>query len=165
MNSTDARALFGRHLDLSPLRGRRRGVVACIFHKDRTPSLSVDLDRALFNCFSCGAQGGLRRFRELVGEEWRPVNPNHVSESEAARARRIVLVDERRRRARLAEWSHLLRAMAWLRTQERAIAAVRATATDDDDGWAALHDAAVLEAYVEAKTVEIESLLEEGRVA
>jgi hypothetical protein len=55
--------------------------------------------------------------------------------------------------------------MAWLRRQERAIAAIRGRVTDDADGWAALHDAAVLETYVEAKTVEIESILASGRVA
>jgi len=27
--------VFARHLDLAPLRGRRHGVVACIFHEDR----------------------------------------------------------------------------------------------------------------------------------
>src|SRR5262245_5570956 len=60
--------LFARHLDLAPLRSRRRGLVRCPFHRDRTPSLSVDLDAAIFNCFGCGAHGGWKRFAELVGE-------------------------------------------------------------------------------------------------
>jgi hypothetical protein len=61
--------VFERHLDLAPLRGRRRGLVRCAFHRpDRHGSLSVDLDRGLFHCFRCGAQGGLLRFAELVGE-------------------------------------------------------------------------------------------------
>ena len=82
---------FARHLDLAPLRGRRRGSVRCIFHQERTPSLSVDLDRGLFHCFGCGAEGGVRRFRELVGESQlgaiiRPMR----RETEAARGRREV---------------------------------------------------------------------------
>ena len=60
--------VFARHLDLAPLRGRRHGVVACIFHEDRTPSLSVHLDRGIFNCHGCGVGGGIKRFAELVGE-------------------------------------------------------------------------------------------------
>ncbi len=61
--------LFARHLDLSPLRGRRRGLVECIFHDDRRASLSVDLDREVFHCFACGVGGGIKRFAELVGEQ------------------------------------------------------------------------------------------------
>ena len=160
----NGRALFARHLDLSRVRGSR-GVVACIFHKDQTPSLSVDLDRALFNCFACGARGGARRFAELVSEAPLVRIQAASNESEAERARRIVIAEERRRQTRMAEWSHLGRATAWLRRQERAIAAIRGRAADDADGWDALHDAAVLETYVEAKTAEIESILASGRVA
>lgn len=71
--------IFERHLDFRPLRGRRRGLLRCIFHRpDRRGSLSVDLDRGLFNCFACGAQGGLRRFAALVGEKiW--INPGPIS--------------------------------------------------------------------------------------
>jgi CHC2 zinc finger len=63
-----ARELFERHLNLRPLRQRSRALVHCIFHADRTASLSVDLERGLFHCFGCGVHGGVRRFAELVGE-------------------------------------------------------------------------------------------------
>lgn len=33
--------------------------VLCPFHQDTTPSLSVDIERGLFHCFSCGVGGGL----------------------------------------------------------------------------------------------------------
>lgn len=36
----------------------RRATGLCPFHKDRNPSLSMDLDRGLFHCFTCGASGG-----------------------------------------------------------------------------------------------------------
>src|SRR5262245_15574688 len=61
--------LFERHLDLTPLRGRPRGVTFCRFHPDRKHrSLSVDLERGLFHCFACGVGGGVFRFARLVGE-------------------------------------------------------------------------------------------------
>lgn len=40
----------------------------CPFHTDKHPSFSVDLDRALCHCFSCGYNGKLRcLFREITG--------------------------------------------------------------------------------------------------
>ena len=40
----------------------------CPFHTDKHPSFSVDIDRALCHCFSCGYNGTLRRlFREITG--------------------------------------------------------------------------------------------------
>ncbi|MGH7390788.1 MAG: CHC2 zinc finger domain-containing protein [Candidatus Rokuibacteriota bacterium] len=60
--------IVGHHADLSPLRDRRRGMIRCPFHRDRTPSFSVDLDRGVFHCFGCGVEGGVKRFAELVGD-------------------------------------------------------------------------------------------------
>ncbi|MGH7299511.1 MAG: CHC2 zinc finger domain-containing protein [Candidatus Rokuibacteriota bacterium] len=70
----DAGDLFRRHLDLRQLRGRSRGVTFCPFHAHhaRMPSCSIDLDRGLFCCHACGEQGGVKRFRELVGEAGPP---------------------------------------------------------------------------------------------
>ena len=156
--------MFGKYLDLSQLRGPR-GTVVCIFHKDRTPSLSVDLERGLFHCFGCGAQGGVRRFAELVGE--RPETRRWVGpiESELRQAWRRVIEDERARQARMADWGPLLRAMRWLCTMERLVASCRATAPDSESGWEVLADAAVVEQFVDAKTAEVEGLLAAGRVA
>lgn len=40
----------------------------CPFHTDKHPSFSVDIDRALCHCFSCGYNGTLRKlFREITG--------------------------------------------------------------------------------------------------
>lgn len=40
----------------------------CPFHTDKHPSFSIDIDRALCHCFSCGYNGTLRRlFREITG--------------------------------------------------------------------------------------------------
>jgi hypothetical protein len=166
VNTADARELFARHLDLSPLRHRPRGVVKCIFHRDKTASLSVDVDKGVFHCFGCAEQGGVRRFAQLVGERaaerWPASRP---WESELQQARRRVIDEERWRQMRMAEWAPLLHAMTWLRTMERLIASVRARVPDDVAGWEALDDAAVLERFVDAKTAEIEGLLAAGRVA
>jgi hypothetical protein len=157
--------LFGRYLDLAPLGGRHRGLVVCPFHRDRTASLSIDLDRGLFHCFACNAEGGVRRFAELVGEGPPEVRPPGPPESEVEEARRRVLQEEHGRQARMAHWWPLLHAMAWLRVMERLIAWVRANASDSESGWIALEDAATLERFVDAKTTELEGLLARGRVA
>jgi len=159
-----SRALFGRHLDLSRLRGGR-GVVACCFHRDRTPSLSVDVERGLFNCFSCGARGGVRRFAELVGEPVGHVRRAAPVESEGQSALRAVLEAERHRQLRMRDWWPFLTAMTRLRRLERAVAAVRAHAGDDERGWGALADAAIAATYVESKTCEIETIIASGRIA
>ena len=118
--------LFARHLDLEPLRGRRRGSVRCIFHEERTPSLSVDLDRGVFYCFGCGEQGGIRRFAELVGESApRPLRLVRRA-TEAERGRREVVEDADRARARLAGWSDVLAIVGWAWTTRETIRRVRA---------------------------------------
>ena len=33
------------------------GKIACVFHDEADPSLSVDLEEQLFKCFACGAAG------------------------------------------------------------------------------------------------------------
>ena len=37
--------------------GKERDVTNCPLHEDRTPSLSYDTARNLWNCFSCGRGG------------------------------------------------------------------------------------------------------------
>src|SRR5262249_484366 len=69
------------------------GLVRCIFHAEQTPSLSIDTERGLFHCFGCGVGGGVRKFAELVGEQW----GNTRRESRVTRAR--FAVQARRRQA------------------------------------------------------------------
>lgn len=41
---------------------------SCPYHKDKHPSCSIDVEKGLFNCFSCGQKGTLRRvFRDING--------------------------------------------------------------------------------------------------
>lgn len=39
------------------MRGRQTGMTQCPLHEDKTPSLSVDLNKQLWNCHSCGEAG------------------------------------------------------------------------------------------------------------
>lgn len=61
-----------------------RGVVLCVFHQEKTPSLSINLEKGVFHCFGCGLSGGVKDFARLVGEPWGSTR----SESGTAKARR-----------------------------------------------------------------------------
>lgn len=132
--------VFARHLDLTPLGGRRRGKVRCIFHQERTASLSLDLEAGVFHCFGCGQQGGITRFAALVGEradtaelDTRPEpdqTPWLIASRLAGRQAWTRAVD-------------LYEAADWIRRTRRDVAHVRAIATEAD--WDALQRAAHLE--------------------
>ena len=149
-----AEGLFGRHLDLSPLRGRRRGVVRCIFQpRDRTPSLSVDLDAGVFHCFSCGVKGGVRRFAALVGEERVSVGPTR-RRSALDEARHVALEAERAAQRRRDRFRPLMEASADFRSMMLAVDAARGVATaagpDSELVWELLEIAASLERFAHA---------------
>lgn len=95
-NSLQARFsdLVHRHIPkFTPCDGR--GLVLCLFHQEKTPSLSIDLEKGVFHCFGCGAEGGVKRFAELLGEPWE----NTRSESRTAKARRARFRAEQQARA------------------------------------------------------------------
>lgn len=50
----------------------QNAMVRCVFHEDRTPSLSLDLDRGLWICFQCGERGSIfslaRRLEQEIDE-------------------------------------------------------------------------------------------------
>lgn len=46
-----------------------KGLVRCPLHRDAHPSMSIDLNKGLFNCFSCGYKGRIDKlYREEYGE-------------------------------------------------------------------------------------------------
>lgn len=75
-----------------------RGRVACLFHQDTTPSLSIDTERGLFHCFGCGVGGGVRDFARLVGEEW-TITGSETHTPALRRERARMAVEARRRTA------------------------------------------------------------------
>lgn len=54
-------------------KGEGRATAICPFHDDRNPSLSIDSNRGIYKCFSCGAGGDAFKFvaeySKLHGEE------------------------------------------------------------------------------------------------
>jgi hypothetical protein len=169
----DVAQLFGRHLDLTPLRGRRRGVVRCIFQpRDRTPSLSIDMDRGVFFCHSCGVCGGYTRFAELVGEApARLTVPLRRGESPLAAARRATL-----RAARGERWASegvqlLWRLSDWMRANRRKVDTLRQFAGrlgSQPEQIEACHlvlaRAAQLETLGAAIEAEVDDILSTGRI-
>src|SRR5262245_54863501 len=71
----------------------------CPFHHEKTPSLSIDLEKCVFHCFGCGAEGGVKRFAALVGEPWGSTR----SESRTAKARHARCQVERQAREILGQ--------------------------------------------------------------
>src|SRR5262245_46786467 len=67
----------------------------CPFHREHTPSLSVNIEKGVFHCFGCGVSGGVKRFAELVGEPWGSTR----SESRTAKAHRARFQAEHQARA------------------------------------------------------------------
>jgi CHC2 zinc finger len=162
--------LFGRHLELAPLRGRRLGLVRCVFHTpDRRGSLSIDLDRGLFHCFTCGAGGGLVRFAELVGERVARSAPQLTHESPLQQARRQILRIARAQDARRAEWLPLWHVSDHIRLCARLVREARQWATqlgpDDPRTWPLLERAAAVEREGLSVEAELDSILADGRVA
>lgn len=60
--AVDMVALVGARTDLRRVGGRYTGL--CPFHDERTPSFSVNAERALYHCFGCGASGDAIKFVE-----------------------------------------------------------------------------------------------------
>src|SRR5262249_9655362 len=160
-----------RHLNLAPLGGQARGLVACIFHEDRSPSLSVDLELGVFHCFGCGAQGGLQRFAELTGERTRdskpPARRGHARSSLLATARRRAAQQVQRDVARAAEWAPWNDCADFIRSSRRVVDEARAVATtlgpDHPRVCRLLELAAEWERLVPAIEAELDDLLA-GRV-
>ena len=51
------------HYDLSPEKpGSKQVKIHCPFHEDRTPSCSINIEKGIFNCFGCPAEGNVLDF-------------------------------------------------------------------------------------------------------
>jgi hypothetical protein len=161
--------LFARYLDLSALRGRRRGLVPCLFHAEHTPSLSVDLDAGVFHCFGCGEQGGVLRFAELVGEALEPIPRAPApppTEWEQAWRRAVRTAEAQGRQH--AEWAPHYAVSDFIRRSTVAVLQARAVATrlgpTHPKTWPLLELAAHAERDEMRVTAAMDALLEEGRI-
>jgi hypothetical protein len=147
-------SIFSRHLDLKHLRGLR-GKVRCIFHQERTASLSIDLEAGVFHCFGCGVEGGVKRFAELVGEtapsDVRPAEPETTWQA----AMRMV---GEQRWSQEAVW-RTYELADWVRRTRHAVADVRRLAARDCEAcWAVLERAAHLETVANHIEEELDAI-------
>src|SRR5205823_173854 len=123
--------------------------------------LSVDLDREIWHCFGCGAQGGRNRFAELVGER-RPPQPSPSSESPLQRARREILHIARRQAGAQPEVQLVYGFSDRIRMSRRAVISLRrlAEVTEDvDQRWSVLATAARIETLTNVLEAELDELL------
>jgi hypothetical protein len=169
-------AIFERHLDLRPLHGRSRGLVRCIFHHpDRRGSLSVDLARGLFHCFTCSAQGGFQAFAALVGEGPKAAAPSRClsrtrpEHSEHAHAWRAVMAHEHAAEARRRDAAPLWAVSDFIRRCDKVAREARGAATrlgpENARAWRLLELAAQVEREAWATEAELDATLGEGRIA
>jgi len=162
--------LLRRHgVDVARLRSGR-GKVRCILpgHDDTTPSLSLDLERCLFNCFGCGRGGGLKALRELLGETPMALGPVSRPESDIQMARREAMQQELRTRERRTEWAPWECLNAYIRRSDVAVTAARGVATElgpnDARTWPLLELTAAVEREALALEAELDTLAV-GRLA
>lgn len=96
-------------------------MVLCPFHKDTKPSLSISLDRSVFNCFGCGASGTAVDFvaryeglNELEAHR-RLLRIRRVYSSAIQGLSRIVSSDTRQIQGRVGVYPIPIWEMIWMR--------------------------------------------------
>jgi hypothetical protein len=156
----DGPALFARHLDLEPLKGRRTGRVRCIFHAERTASLSIDLDAGVFHCFGCGEQGGVKAFAVKVGEQ--AETTPHLSREPTWEAMLRLVSQQRGGQPHVRD---LYALSDWIRVTRRAVAHARSTPRELDTDWDALAAASTLESLANWAEQELDAIYALGPIA
>ncbi len=59
-------SFYKKHITGFNPNGRKQVKCHCPFHSDKTPSLSIDVEKGLFNCFGCGKKGNAIQFYEIL---------------------------------------------------------------------------------------------------
>jgi len=144
--------------------------VRCIFHPDRTPSLSIDKTRGLFYCFGCGVGGGARRFAELVGELSPGSHGPCTSNSDWEEAWQRAVRQAQAEGARALEWRPYAALGDFIRQSAQAASEARALATnvlgpDDPRTWPLLECAARIQRDGLAAEAALDEIVADGRIA
>lgn len=126
--------VIGRHIPLK--RHGREFQACCPFHKEKSPSFTVNDEKAFYHCFGCGAHGDAIRFiqeydkltypeaiERLAGEAGIPL-PEFSPRAQAQAARETTLYDVMRA---AAEWFE-----AQLHNSREAMAYLRGRHLSDD---------------------------------
>lgn len=56
-------------------KGNRSGNIPCPYHTDKSPSMSINLEKSLYHCFSCGRSGSLI---DLLNEKEDQLSPEEI---------------------------------------------------------------------------------------
>lgn len=62
LKAIDFRSFYQRHISKFATNGKTEVQCLCPFHEDKDPSLSVNVETGLFNCFGCGEKGNAIQF-------------------------------------------------------------------------------------------------------
>lgn len=65
LSKIDYKSFYTRHIPGFESNGKTEVSCLCLFHDDKEPSLSVNLEKGVFKCFGCGEQGGVVKFIQL----------------------------------------------------------------------------------------------------
>ena len=65
-SSSDVEVYVAQHIRLAPGHGVER-MARCPNHGDKTPSLSINLEKAIAHCHSCGLEGTITAIAHSVG--------------------------------------------------------------------------------------------------
>jgi hypothetical protein len=139
--------------------------VRCVFHHDQRPSLSIDIDRGLFNCFACVAKGGARKFAELVGESGPATPPPSRRETPVVRMRREAIALAQRQSWSRPGVTDLYRLADLMRAGYRRAAETRTAAQAAGPAaadWNALARAARAETTMLAYEHELDEIIRAG---
>ena len=66
LSNLDFREFYSSFVDFPKGNGKSEVMGICPFHNDHHPSLSVNLDKGLFNCFACDAKGDAFTFYQKI---------------------------------------------------------------------------------------------------
>jgi putative DNA primase/helicase len=66
LKKIDNKSYFKKHIPGLNLNGKKQVKCHCPLHDDKNPSLSIDIEQGLFQCFGCGEKGNAIQFMEKL---------------------------------------------------------------------------------------------------
>src|SRR4030067_1882436 len=66
LNSINFKNFYTQNISSLRVNGKAEALGLCPFHSDHNPSLSVNIESVLYNCFACGAAGDVFKFYQDI---------------------------------------------------------------------------------------------------